>query len=238
MSNFRAIILCGGKGERLKPFTISLPKALMPVGEYPILEIVIRQLVKYKITNITLAVNHQAKLIESFFGDGSAYGAKIDYSLESKPLGTVGPLSIITDLPDNFLVMNADILTDLNFLSLFKNHLVNKKIMTIAGSERKQYIDFGVLKMNNNNNLKAFLEKPTNNYLVSMGIYILNKSILKYIPKNKKYGFDNLIHKLINKKIQVNIKAHKKYWLDIGRPDDYIEATKKIKSDKFLFLNE
>ena len=148
MSNLRAIILCGGKGERLKPFTITLPKPLMPVGEYPILEIVIKQLVENKITNITLAVNHQAKLIESFFGDGSAWGAKIDYSLESKALGTVGPLSIIDNLPDNFLVMNADILTDLSFLTLFKKHLKNKNIMTISGSERKQHIDFGVLKRN------------------------------------------------------------------------------------------
>ena len=238
MSNLRAIILCGGKGERLKPFTITLPKPLMPVGEYPILEIVIKQLVENKITNITLAVNHQAKLIESFFGDGSAWGAKIDYSLESKALGTVGPLSIIDNLPDNFLVMNADILTDLSFLTLFTKHLKNKNIMTISGSERKQHIDFGVLKRNKKNNLISFLEKPTDNHLVSMGIYILNKSILNYIPKNKKYGFDQLIYKLLKNKIQIGVIAHKKYWLDIGRPDDYVEAIKQIEMNKSLFINE
>ena len=238
MSNFKAIILCGGKGERLKPFTITLPKPLMPVGEYPILEIVIKQLVKNKITNITLAVNHQAKLIESFFGDGSTWGAQIDYSLESKPLGTVGPLTIIDNLPENFLVMNADLLTDLNFSSLFKDHLKKKNIMTVAGSERKQHIDFGVLRKNKSNKLIKFLEKPTDDYLVSMGIYVLNRSILKYIPKNKKYGFDQLIYKLLKNKIKINIKIHKKYWLDIGRPDDYIEAIKQIENNKIAFLDE
>lgn len=238
MSNFKAIILCGGKGERLKPLTVTVPKPLMPVGDYPILEIVIKQLVRNKITDITLAVNHQAKLIETFFGDGSNWGAKIQYSLESKPLGTVGPLSIIKNLPKNFLIMNADLLTDLNFLALFKNHLKNKNIMTISVAKRNQYIDFGVIKKNNKNELINFLEKPTDHYLVSMGIYILNRSILEYIPKNKKYGFDDLILKLLEKKIKINIKIHKKYWLDIGRYDDYLEATKQIENNKKLFLDE
>ena len=191
-----------------------------------------------KIVNITLAVNHHAKLIETFFGDGKAWGAKIDYSLESKPLGTVGPLSIIKTLPENFLVMNADILTDLNFLLLFKDHLKKKNIMTIAGSERKQYIDFGVLKKNKTNKLIKFIEKPTDNYLVSMGIYVLNRSILKYIPKNKKFGFDQLMLKLINSKIDINVHTHKKYWLDIGRPDDYKEAIKQIENNKKQFFND
>jgi NDP-sugar pyrophosphorylase family protein len=134
----RAIILAGGKGTRLRPYTVVLPKPLMPIGEYPILEVVIRQLINYGFDHITLAVNHQAELIKAFFGDGSKWNIKIDYSLEDQPLGTMGPLKLIKDLPKNFLVMNGDILTDLNFSEFYDNHSNNKELFTISSYTREQ----------------------------------------------------------------------------------------------------
>ena len=154
----RVIILCGGKGKRLKPYTTILPKPLMPIGDIPILEIVIRQLIKFKFNHITLAVNHQARMIESFFGNGSRWGAKIDYSLEDKELSTMGPLKLIKDLPNNFLVMNADVLTDLNYKKFFNYHLKNQNLFTISSHIRNEMIDYGVLIRGNKNNLKAFKE--------------------------------------------------------------------------------
>ena len=127
----RAIILAGGKGTRLKPYSIALPKPLVPVGETPILEIIIKQLISYGFDHITLAVNHMADIIEAFFGDGAKWNIKIDYSLEETPLSTMGPLTLIDNLPDNFLIMNGDILTDLDFNRLYKNHVDNGNTFTI-----------------------------------------------------------------------------------------------------------
>ncbi len=157
----RAVILSGGKGTRLRPYTVVLPKPLMPLGEYSILEIVIRQLVKYGFTHITLAVNHQAELIKAFFGDGTKWNVKIDYSLEDKPLSTMGPLKLIQDLPDNFLVMNGDILTDLNFSSFYEDHVKQKSIFTISSYERTHIMEYGVLEINDEKELTGFSEKPS-----------------------------------------------------------------------------
>ena len=171
----RAVILAGGKGTRLKPLTRVLPKPLMPIGKFTILEIVIRQLKFYGFKHITIAVNHQAKLIKAFFGNGKKFKISIDYILEKKPLGTMGPLKGIVDLPENFLVMNGDILTDLNFNKLYNSHLKNKNLFTISSHKRKELIDYGLLKSNKKNYLTKFLEKPNKTYQVSMGIYVLRK---------------------------------------------------------------
>ncbi len=234
----RAIILAGGRGTRLHPYTVVLPKPLMPLGNYPILEIVIRQLIRHGFDCITLAVNHQAELIKAFFEDGSKWGISIDYSLEKKPLGTMGPLSLIKNLPDNFLVMNGDILTDLNYSTFYNNHCKNSDIYTISSYTREQKIDYGVLEMNNKNILTGFLEKPISNYEVSMGVYMVNKEVLSYIPVNKTYGFDVLMHDLLVAKKEVKVKRHKGYWLDIGRPDDYMQAIEEFNSFKKNFLDD
>ena len=128
----RAVILAGGKGTRLRPYTVVLPKPLMPIGDYPILEVIIRQLKEYGFTRITIAVNHQAEIIKAFFGNGSKWNINIDYSLEEKALSTMAPLKLINDLPDNFLVMNGDILTDLDFGQFYENHSKNNNIFTIS----------------------------------------------------------------------------------------------------------
>ena len=231
----RAIILAGGKGSRLRPYTVVLPKPLMPIGDYPILELVVRQLIKNNFNHITMCVNHQADLIKTFFGDGDRWGIKIDYSNEYEPLGTMGPLKQISDLPNNFLVMNGDILTNLNFESFHNDHVRENEIYTISSYKRSQKVDYGVLGCSKDNYLESFEEKPTNDFKVSMGIYMLNKKVLDFIPSGF-YGFDSLMYKLIKSKNKVKVKEFNGYWLDIGRPDDYIKAIEDFESMKNMFL--
>jgi NDP-sugar pyrophosphorylase family protein len=234
----RAIILAGGHGTRLKPYTVVLPKPLMPIGEYPIIEIIVRQLVYYGFTHITMAVNHQADIIKAFFGDGNKWNTKIDYSLEDKPLSTMGPLKIIHDLPDNFLIMNGDILTDLDFCEFYHYHEENENIFTISAYQRIQCSEYGVLEVNSEDRLIGFKEKPAVTYDVSMGIYMANKRILDYIPEGQLYGFDHLMLDLIKDEKPVFIKRFAGYWLDIGRPDDYLQAIEEFEHLKEHFLNQ
>ena len=173
-----------------------------------------------------------------FFGNGSRWGAKIDYSLEDKELSTMGPLKLIKDLPNNFLVMNADVLTDLNYKNFFNYHLKNQNLFTISSHIRNEMIDYGVLIRGNKQNLKAFKEKPVEEFMVSMGIYAVNKKILDFIPKNKKFGFDNLMNKLLNKRMNISFKIHNNSWLDIGRPEDYLKATEIFQKKKKSFIND
>ncbi len=235
--NKHAVILAGGKGSRLRPYTVVLPKPLMPIGEYPILEVIIRQLVTQGFTKITLAVNHQAELIAAFFGDGSKWGISINYSLEDQPLGTMGPLKLIKDLPDNFLVMNGDILTDLVYGDFFDTHVKNDALFSISSHLREQKIDYGVLQTENNI-LTGFKEKPTKHFEVSMGIYMLSKKVLDYIPENTPFGFDQLMLSFLDQQKHVFVNTYTGLWLDIGRPDDYIEAIECFDQlkDKILYV--
>lgn len=230
----RAIILAGGKGTRLKPYTISLPKSLVPIGDVPILEIIIQQLKKFGFDHITITINHFAEMIQAFFGDGKKWGVKIDYSLEEKPLSTMGPLSLINDLPDNFLIMNGDILTNIDFNTFYNDHIRRDRNFTIAAYKRLDKVEYGVLHKNEKSELIKFEEKPINEYLVSMGIYMMNKNNLKYIPKNTFFGFDHLMNTLIENNILPNIYEFDGYWLDIGRPDDYEKAISDNEKKPFL----
>jgi NDP-sugar pyrophosphorylase family protein len=219
----RAVVLAGGKGSRLRPYTIVLPKPLMPIGEYPILEVILRQLSAQGFDRVTLAVNYQAEIIRAFCGDGSRWGISIDYSLETAPLSTIAPLRLITDLPENFLLMNGDVLTDLSMRKLYEDHVSQKRLFTIAASERMNVVDYGVLHARENR-LVGFEEKPKFPYLVSMGVYIVNRSVLERVPPGKKYGFDDLMLDMLAHDECVHIERHPGYWLDIGRVDDYMRA--------------
>lgn len=232
----RAVILAGGKGTRLKPYTVVLPKPLMPVGEYPILEIVVRQLAHYGFTHVTMAVNHQAEIIQAFFGNGSKWGIKIDYSLEDRPLSTMGPLKLIKDPPEDFLVMNGDILTDLDFREFYGYHVANRNVFTVSACSRELRSEYGVLNINENNKLSGFSEKPVLKYDVSMGIYMANRKVLDYIPDGVAYGFDHLMLDLIKDKNPAGVKRFSGYWLDIGRPDDYAQAIEEFEPLKEKFL--
>lgn len=223
----QAVILSGGKGKRLRPYTVVLPKPLMPVGEYPILEVIIRQLALQGFDQITLAVNHQAELIKAFFGDGSKWNIPINYSLEDEPLGTMGPLKLIHSLPEHVLVMNGDILTDLPFGDFFDSHVNNGSAFTICSHERVEKIDYGVLDTDNGK-LTGFREKPVSTYEVSMGIYMVSRQATDKIPANVPYGFDQLMLQLLKEKLPVRVEKYAGLWLDIGRPDDYLEAIEKF----------
>lgn len=236
MDTKRAIILAGGKGTRLKPYTVVLPKPLMPIGDYPILEVIIRQLVYSGFDHITMAVNHQAELIQAFFGNGSKWGIRIDYSLEDKPLSTMAPLKLIQDLPENFLVMNGDILTDLDFGKFYEHHTAGNHIFTISSYKREIKSEFGVLEVATDNKLIGFKEKPITYYDVSMGIYMVSKKAVEYIPENTFYGFDHLMLDLIKNNQNANVESFNGYWLDIGRPDDYMQAIDIFENEYSKFL--
>lgn len=220
----RAVILAGGKGTRLKPYTVALPKPLVPVGEKPILEIIITQLIKYGFSHLTLAIGHLSDVIKAFFGDGSKWGITIDYSIEEIPLSTMGPLKLIDDLPDNFLIMNGDVLTDLDFEIFYDRHVKDNYIFTISSVKRKEIIEYGVLEYDEAFKLNNFKEKPAHEYYVSMGVYMANKRILEYIPENQAFGFDDLMLKLLQTNEHVAVLPYDGHWLDIGRPDDYEKA--------------
>lgn len=234
----RAIILAGGKGTRLRPYTVVLPKPLMPLGDYPILEVIVRQLAHAGFDHITMTVNHQADLIKTFFGNGEKWNIKIDYSLEDKPLSTMGPLSLIDDLPDNFLVMNGDILTDIDYAGFYNNHVGNGAIFTISSYVREHINLYGVLETNAENKLVDFKEKPATRFEVSMGIYMLNKVVMDFIPHNQPYGFDHLMLDLIKANKNASVKQFDGYWLDIGRPDDYMVAIDEFEKNKSVFLKD
>ena len=234
----RAVILAGGRGTRLKPYTIVLPKPLMPIGEYPILEVVVRQLSRAGFTRITMAVNHQAELIKAFFGDGSKWGVAIDYSLEDKALGTMAPLKLIDDLPEDFLVMNGDILTDLDFADFHDEHVFKKRLFTISAHLRTQTIEYGVLESDSDDYLIEFREKPKISAKVAMGIYMVNSRALSVVPNSIPFGFDNLMLEFLSLKEKVFVRQFDGYWLDIGRPDDYSQAIDEFEKNRQKFLEE
>jgi len=219
----RAVVLAGGKGNRLRPYTVVLPKPLMPIGEFPILEVILRQLAGQGFDRVTLAVNHQAEIVHAFCGDGSRWRIHIDYSLETGPLSTIAPLRLISDLPENFLLMNGDILTDLPMAKLYDEHVGQNRKFTIAAAERTNVIDYGVLHATRTE-LTGFEEKPRLQYLVSMGVYIVNRSVLDQVPEGRAYGFDHLMLDMLARGEPVYVERYSGYWLDIGRVDDYMRA--------------
>lgn len=232
----RAVILAGGKGTRLKPYTIALPKPLVPIQEFPILEIVIRQLAQQGFDHVTITISHLSELIKAFFGDGSKWNINIDYSLEEKPLSTMGPLTLINDLPEDFLIMNGDVLTDLHFGRFLENHISRKNVFTISSYRRKEKSEYGVLNTNSNNELINFFEKPEQEIQVSMGVYAANKEIMSLIPRDTFFGFDHLMLKLIEYSKLPRVTAFDGYWMDIGRPDDYQKASDDFESMKNKLL--
>jgi NDP-sugar pyrophosphorylase family protein len=230
----RAVLLAGGKGTRLKPYTINIPKPLVPIGEIPIIEIIIKQLAQNGFTHITITLNHLADMIKEYCGDGSKWNIFIDYSLEEKPLSTMGPLKLIKDLPEDFLVMNGDVLTDLNYSEFYDYHVSKNNIFTISSYLRDHKVDYGVLERDEDGYLIGFKEKPILHYQVSMGVYMVNKKCLEIIPENTFYGFDFMMFDLMKYKTPANIKLHSGYWLDIGRPEDYEKACEDINTTKLL----
>jgi len=199
----------------------------MPVGEMPILEIVIRQLQHFGIDRITLAIGHLGELINAYFGDGSRHGVQIEYSREEEPLGTAGPLSLIEKLDDTFLVMNGDLLTTLDFRGLLSRHRESGALATISAYEYQTKIDLGILEIDEQDRVKGYLEKPTYTNRVSMGIYAFEPDVLKFVSKGLRLDLPELILRMVQAKQDVRASVFDGFWLDIGRPADYAYVTER-----------
>lgn len=231
----QAIILAGGKGSRLKPFTNTIPKPLVPVGDRAILEIVLLQLKAAGVTDVVLAVNHLSHLIRAFFGDGSQFGLSITYSQETEPLGTAGPLRLVEDLEDNFLVLNGDLLTTLNYRYLFDQHVAGDRVATLGSYEKELQVDLGVLKTRDGV-LIDYIEKPVERFTVSMGVYVFHRSVVDCIPAEGKFDLPDLVMALKARGDQVHCHSGDYYWLDIGRVEDYEEAGRIFEQRRAEFL--
>lgn len=218
----QAVLMVGGKGMRLRPFTYILPKPLVPVGESSILELVLRQLRFFGIDEAILSVGHKAELIMAVVGDGKRFGMKISYHQEATPQGTIGALSAIEGLDENFLVMNGDICTNLDYSALFNAHVESGALATISTYRRLEKIELGVLSLaEGTDRIVGFAEKPVHNLLVSMGVNAFHHSVLDFIPRDTYFGFDHLMAALLKAGADVRSRLFEGTWHDIGRPDDY-----------------
>jgi NDP-sugar pyrophosphorylase family protein len=232
----RAVVLAGGKGTRLAPYTRILPKPLMPIGDMPILEVLLRQMKRAGVEDVVLTVGHLAQLLQSFFLDGSQWGLNIRYSYENQPLGTAGPIAMIDGLDDTFLVTNGDVLTTLDLRELIDYHRAHKGLVTIAVHRRQVRIDLGVVQWNGGNTICGYIEKPVYDYTVSMGMYVFEPRILEYIPRNQYLDFPDLVLKLIAAGERVVGYTFDGYWKDLGRADDYEEANHDFADLQSQFL--
>jgi len=234
--DIRVVILAGGKGTRLQPYTTILPKPLMPIGEMPILEIVLRQLKSLGFRKITLAVNHLANLIQTFFGNGSKHALEISYCMEDKPLGTAGSLSLVEDVTEHFLVMNGDLLTTINYADMIHSHINSGVLATVGVFPREVKIDFGVLELASTGELLDYKEKPHFNYMVSMGVNVFHESILEFIQPDEYLDIPTLIINLKQAGKSVFTFCSDCDWLDIGRPDDYKRAIARFEHSREKYL--
>ncbi len=232
----QAVVLAGGKGRRLEPYTTLLPKPLMPVGEYPVLEILLRQLKAQGFDEVILAVGHLAELIEAYFQDGRRWGLRIRYSREPEPLGTVGPLALLRDqLEEHFLVLNGDILTELPFGEVLRFHQHQSTPLTIAINRRTVEVDFGVVD-HENHRLVGYHEKPVISYWVSMGVYAFRRDVLSYIPPGQHFDVPDLVQTLLSAQESIAVFPFEGFWLDIGRETDFREAQRAFAQRKESLL--
>jgi NDP-sugar pyrophosphorylase family protein len=224
----RAVILAGGKGTRLAPFTAVLPKPLMPIGDRPILDIVLRQLRAHGFRDVTIAVGHLSHLIQAVCGDGSRYDMRINYQLEETPRGTAGPLASIAGLDSTFLAMNGDVLTTLDYSQLIDAHRAAGNVATIATHRRIVHTEYGVLHVDGSHGdtgrVTDYEEKPELAYTVSMGVYVLEPEALEHVPAGERFDIPDLVLALLGAGKPVGSYLFDGYWLDIGRHDDYAQA--------------
>ncbi|HOU40119.1 MAG TPA: sugar phosphate nucleotidyltransferase [Promineifilum sp.] len=232
----KAVILAGGKGTRLKPYTTILPKPLMPIGDMPILEILLRQMRRAGVDEAVLTVGHLAEMLRLFFQDGRRLGMDIRYSYEDAPLGTAGPLSLVEGLDDTFLVSNGDVLTTLPLAELLAHHHDSGAAATIAMHRRQVYIDLGVIQQNEAGHVTGYIEKPTYDFMVSMGIYVFEPRVLDFIPRNAYLDFPDLVKRLIAAGEIVSGFPFDGYWQDLGRADDYERAVEDFDRLRDAFL--
>lgn len=233
----RAVVLAGGRGTRLRPFTASFPKPLVPVGDRPVLELLINGLVSRGISDITLSLGHMAELVQAYFYHRQDLLRRLTlrYIVEVEPTGTAGSLALIDGLDDTFLVMNGDLVTDLDFHDLVEFHKRQGAVMTIATQRRHVTIDLGVIEFDSGARVTNYLEKPTHSYDVSMGVYVYEPSVLRHIKRGEYLDFPNLVHRVVADGQRVCAYQTDCLWLDIGRPDDYAQAQDMVADHKDRF---
>jgi NDP-sugar pyrophosphorylase family protein len=232
----KAVVLAGGKGARLVPYTTILPKPLMPIGDMPILEVMLHQMKEAGIEQVVLTVGHLSELLRAFFKDGSQFGLDITYSYEQCPLGTAGPIALVNGLTETFLVSNGDVLTTLNLRDLIKFHREQNAIATIAAHHRQSKVDLGVIQKDGDYRITGYIEKPVYDFMVSMGVYVFEPAVMPYITRNEYLDFPDLIKRLIAADERVVGYEFDGYWEDLGRPDDYARASKDFENMRAQFL--
>lgn len=232
----RAVILAGGKGRRLAPYTFVIPKPIVPIGTTPIIEIVLRQLAHHGYHHVSIALGHMSEIVRAVAGDGTKFGIRIDYSDEHEPRGTIGPLRLIRDLPDDFLVLNADLLTDIDFSALWDFHRGHGGVATVATYVKTTRLELGVLETDDAERIRVFTEKPVLRHKVSMGIYAFNRAVLDYIPEGRHFGFDGLMEALLSREQAVHSYLFGGRWLDIGIPADFERAQEEFEQNRELYL--
>jgi len=232
----KVVILAGGKGTRLAPHTSILPKPLIPIGDMPILEIILRQLRVYGFTEVVLCIGYLGDLLEAYFGDGSKYGLKITYSREDQPLGTAGPLGIAPGLDRTFFAMNGDLLTTLNFAEMLRFHRGHGGPVTVGLANKTVNIDLGVIKSTSDHVLTEYIEKPSYNYKVSMGVYVFEPGILPIIRDAGRMDLPDLIRHLVGTGQRPMTFDSQCRWLDMGRIEDYRLAVETFEADRNLYL--
>ncbi len=225
----QAVILAGGLGTRLAPYTTVLPKPLMPIGQMPVLEIIIRQLKRAGFTRIELATGYLSTLLEAYFGDGSRWGVEIRYHLERERAGTAGPVALLEDaLDETFLVMNGDVVTDLKFREFYDAHRSSGAVLTAATCERSVTLPLGAIVHDASGNVSDYIEKPTYRFECSAGIYIMNKAVVRFIERGRPYDLPDLVRRLIAEHQPIRTHPITGFWLDIGTPADFQKATEEF----------
>jgi NDP-sugar pyrophosphorylase family protein len=236
LAGLRAVVLAGGRGTRLSPYTTVLPKPLMPVGDMPILEILLRRLRSAGVRDVTLSVGYLASLLEAYFGDGGRWGLRIEYSREQEPLGTAGPLALVPGLNDTFLVMNGDLMTTLDFREIVRVHREQGAVATLGLFRKEVNIDLGVIETDGGGRVVEYIEKPTLTYEVSVGMYVMQPQVLQYIPAGQPLDLPELIRRLAGDGHLVFGYRFSGHWLDIGRHEDHALAIELMERERAAFL--
>jgi NDP-sugar pyrophosphorylase family protein len=227
--------MAGGEGRRLRPITAVLPKPLVPIGEISVLEMVLRQLKWYGFDEAILCIGPKAELIMAVVGDGARFGLDVRYHIEARPMGTIGSLAVLEDLREDFLVLNGDVCTDMDFGAFFARHESHGSSATVSTYARRERIELGVLELDaNRERLIGFQEKPNFDFWVAMGVNAFNRSVLDLVPDDRPFGFDDLMAAMLEAGLDVRVFPYDGFWLDIGRPDDYesiLDQFPRIRAD-------
>ena len=225
----KAIILAGGLGTRLRPLTFAIPKPLIPVGERPILEILIENLKSHGVQDLFLAVGYRAELVQLYFQDGSQIGLNIHYSYEKQRLGTAGPIRLVRDqfgISEPVLVLNSDIITAVNFRDLYKSHQTKNAALTVGVRRLEQIVSYGVVEMDGEE-IRSIEERPTHSYEINCGIYVLNPEILDLVPPGQFFNMPDLIKISMKKGHRIIGYPIRERWMAIEDIEDLAEETKK-----------